>query len=565
MLLAQGNSQYHDKYKAIFWIKSGTDQEIKSGFIEIANSVNLPEKDAKDINEVVNAVQNWLKIKYGWLLIFDNADSPNVIKTYIPPKAEGHILLTSRAQVFQELGLVKPIEIDEMVPSEALEFLLKRIGREVTDADERAAAEKLVKELGYFPLALEQAGAYIVENHSRFQDYLTAYLKRSQGKRLDLLEKKKPVAGKYFKSVATTWILNFEEVEKTSRVSADILTFSAFLSPDDIPLELIIGGASQLGSTLAAAIKRGHGDPLAIDELLEPLTRYSLIRRNILSQTYSLHQLEQDVIKNGLSKDLRRRWIKRTIRAVNEVFPSTKIANLHLCERLLAQGFAALLLAEKYNLEFEEIYLLLNKVGYYLVDRGRYDESEPLYKRSLAIREKVLGAEHPDVATSLNNLAGLYHNQGKYTEAEPLLKRSLAIREKVLGAEHPDVATSLNNMAVLYREQGKYDEAEPLYKRSLAIHEKVLGAEHPDVATSLNNLAELYDRQDKYAEAEPLYKRSLAILENVLGAEHPNARIVLKNYAYLLQKTNRVDEAAKLKGRVDAVLKTIDLKSEDDV
>ncbi len=61
--------------------------------------------------------------------------------------------------------------------------------------------------------------------------------------------------------------------------------------------------------------------------------------------------------------------------------------------------------------------------------------------------EKALGPEHPHVATSLNNLAGLYRAQGKYAEAEPLLKRSLAISEKALGPEHPDVATSLNNLA----------------------------------------------------------------------------------------------------------------------
>ena len=62
--------------------------------------------------------------------------------------------------------------------------------------------------------------------------------------------------------------------------------------------------------------------------------------------------------------------------------------------------------------------------------------------------------------------------------------------EKALGPDHPEVATSLNNLAVLYSAQGKYAEAEPLYKRSLAIHEKALGPDHPDVAISLNNLAD---------------------------------------------------------------------------
>jgi tetratricopeptide (TPR) repeat protein len=96
-------------------------------------------------------------------------------------------------------------------------------------------------------------------------------------------------------------------------------------------------------------------------------------------------------------------------------------------------------------------------------------EAEPLYRRSLAIREQQLGPDHLVVATSLNNLAGLYDSQGRYGEAEPLYRRSLVIREHQLGAEHPAVATSLNNLAGLYDSQGRYGEAEPLYLRSLTI------------------------------------------------------------------------------------------------
>ncbi len=83
----------------------------------------------------------------------------------------------------------------------------------------------------------------------------------------------------------------------------------------------------------------------------------------------------------------------------------------------------------------------LNNLGVTLRTQGRYADAEPLYKRSLAIREKALGPDHPDVASSLNNLGSLYENQGRYADAEPLYKRSLAIREKALGPNHPDVAS----------------------------------------------------------------------------------------------------------------------------
>jgi hypothetical protein len=73
--------------------------------------------------------------------------------------------------------------------------------------------------------------------------------------------------------------------------------------------------------------------------------------------------------------------------------------------------------------------------------------TEPLYMRSLAIRERSFGPDHPLVASSLNNLAHLYDDQGRYADAEPLYMRSLAISEKSLGPDHPRaVQRSLLNL-----------------------------------------------------------------------------------------------------------------------
>ena len=76
-------------------------------------------------------------------------------------------------------------------------------------------------------------------------------------------------------------------------------------------------------------------------------------------------------------------------------------------------------------------------------------------------------------------MAGLYSSQGRYEEAEPLYIQALDMRKKLLGEEHPDVATSLNNLAGLYFSQGRYEEAEPLYIQSLDMRKKLLGEEHP--------------------------------------------------------------------------------------
>ena len=181
----------------------------------------------------------------------------------------------------------------------------------------------------------------------------------------------------------------------------------------------------------------------------------------------------------------------------------------------------------------------LNHLALLYESQEKYEAAEPLFLQSLALRKKLLGEDHLDVATSLNNLANLYKFQGKYEAAEPLYLQSLALTKKRLGEDHPDVAISLNNLAVLYESQGKYEAAEPLFLQSLALRKKRLGEDHPDVATSLNNLAVLYESQGKYEAAEPLYLQSLALWKKRLGEDHTHTKIVRNNLVDLQQKIKK--------------------------
>src|SRR5947209_2003532 len=155
--------------------------------------------------------------------------------------------------------------------------------------------------------------------------------------------------------------------------------------------------------------------------------------------------------------------------------------------------------------------------------QGNYAQAVQWAQEALRAAEATFGSEHINVATSLNALAVLYKDQGKYAEAEPLFRRALAIWEKVRGS-------------------GKYAEAEPLYHGALAVRERALGAGHLDVANLLNNLAQLCAAQGRYADAEPLYQRSLAIREKTLGSEHSFVADSLNNLAGLYKAQGKRSE-----------------------
>ncbi len=195
----------------------------------------------------------------------------------------------------------------------------------------------------------------------------------------------------------------------------------------------------------------------------------------------------------------------------------------------------------------------LNNLAVLYANQGAYAKAEPLYLRALAINEKVLGPDHPETATSLNNLAVLYENQSDYAKAEPMYLRALAIREKVLGPNHLSTATSLNNLAEIYINQGVYAKAETLFLRALAIRENALGPAHPDTAASLNNLALLYFNQSAYAKAEPLLLRSLAVNEKTLGPDHPSTALSLNNLAEIYRNQGAYAKAKPLHLRAFAI------------
>ncbi len=181
--------------------------------------------------------------------------------------------------------------------------------------------------------------------------------------------------------------------------------------------------------------------------------------------------------------------------------------------------------------------------------QGRYGEAELLYRRALEARARVLGPEHPQTLGSVNNLAGLYQAQGRYGEAEPLLRRALEASECVLGPEHPDTLISVNNLAGLYASQGRYGAAEPLFRQALEASERVFGPDHPRTLTGVNNLAGLYDSQGRYGAAEPLYRRALEARERVLGPEHPDTLVSVNNLAELYKSQGRYGAAEPLHRR----------------
>lgn len=573
--------RYRERYQYLFWSRASTEQELLSGFVEIARLLGLPEANEAEQSRALEATKRWLNENANWLLILDNATQLELIKELRPKHGVGHLIVTSRSRCALALGVADPVSVHELTSEEAFRFLQRRCGREPGEMREDQAVAELAKELGCLALALEQAAAYITANQARFSDYLRGFRRR----RLAVLTD--PVAGDYPDSVTTTWALNLHEVAQIPE-AADLLNVSAFLGAAPIPLELIARGAPELGPVISEALACVREDPLVIDEALEPLHRYSLVRRDIPARTYSILPIMQTVLLDGMTNDVQQLWGERTVRALHRGFPTPEFENWGYCERLIPHAQACGKLIAKWDFEFIEARELLQKAATYLRRRarfteatelqqqllvtceksldaqdpiladvlvnlsklyrqqGRYQDSENHLQRALEILETKFGSQHPEVGRVLNTFAALYQNMKQSEKAEPLARRALAIWEAELGASHPEIAKTLTNLAVVLRDLGKYQEAENHLRRSIAMEEQLRSSFHPSLAPSLTQLADICRLQLRFSEAEELLRRALSLDEQSLGETHPNVAYGLAGLAELFIQQNRLEEAEKM-------------------
>jgi len=324
--------------------------------------------------------------------------------------------------------IVKSVPLPVMSDTEAVDLLAVRTNQSLEGYDHkillaREQAGKLAELLGYLPLALDQAAAYIVETGSRFEDYIKLY----QTHGMKLLQRRGMLASEadHPKSVAVTWLLSFEKVEKQSALAVQVLQQCAFLYADGI-----------LEETFQAVDKFEFG------EALVEILKYSLLQHDRERNLLMMHRLVQEVLRAQLS-DEQQAVAEQVIDLLTMACPNLDLQQSNYIKWLKRSGEWLLNAQQgeqwmqRWQLQSEDVGALLNDMGYYLLEIAAYDKALPLFEQASKIWEQVLGEQHPLYAQSLNNLAGLYYSQGEVGKALPLFEQAVEIAVKVLGEKHP--------------------------------------------------------------------------------------------------------------------------------
>ena len=543
---------------------------------------SLPAAQLSGVDGSVESVLQWISfLQEGWLIVFDNADAPpsEMVEKFIPSGNRGNILITSRNRSMGRIvSFENRIEIKEMEEADAITLLLKASCLDPSP-EHLEVSKKIVNELCFIPLAIDQAGAYIEAGKCDIDQYLRQFSVHRQALMSDVTF---TGASKYNKSVYGTWDLSFKEIEKragghstpegaqAAQAAILILQICAFYHHTNIFKDIFRSAAEEaikqdvnsdrfkklpqaitfLDNTLLGLDSDGNWDEFVFGQGISVLLSFSLMKREQSLKTFSVHPLvhywSQERMSNSdqqkmcvmgstiLSCAISWRFETQDYKLRRLIFPHVKANMLH--KRQMGSK-------QYYDDEWNNFALVMG-------ENGDLNSAEQLQIQVMDMRKKLLGAEHLDTLTIMNNLGSTYSNQGRWNEAEQLLIQVVDMRKKLLGAEHSDTLTSMADLASTYRNQGRWNEAEQMQIQVMDMAKKLLGEEHPHTVIHMGNLASTYWNQGRWNEAEQLQIHVMDMTKKLLGAEHPHTLTSMAYLACTYWNQGRWNEAEKLEIQV---------------
>ena len=177
-----------------------------------------------------------------------------------------------------------------------------------------------------------------------------------------------------------------------------------------------------------------------------------------------------------------------------------------------------------------------NNIGLVYYNMGDDPKALESHEKAVEIRQQSLSPNHPDIAMSYNNIGLVYDNMIEDSKALEYHEKALEIRQQSLPTNHPYLAASYGNIGLVYYNMGEYSKALESHEKALEIQRQSLPPIHSDLAASCNNIANVYFMMNDYSNACFSYKRALEIGEQTLPSNHPHVQTYRKNLELVTNK-----------------------------
>jgi tetratricopeptide (TPR) repeat protein len=483
--------RYASDYQVIWWIRADQTALVRSSLAGLAQRLGIAGVDPGRVEESVTAVLDALRRgepHARWLLVFDNADQPELIEAFMPT-GPGDVIITSRNRHWERAA--DALEVNVFARQESKEFLRLCVDG-ISDAD----ADRLAEEFGDLPLGLEQAAAWLAQTAMTVDAYLD--LLREEHSRI--LAENPPPPG-YPVPVAAAWSLSVTRLRTQTPDAMELLQFCAFFGPAPIPLEFLELGRFIVDSPLQVTLK----DPILLGRAIRALGRYALARIDNHRRTLEVHRIIQRLIRDELDGDTRyrlRHGVHMVLAAADPGDPD-EVDNWPRYAELLGHVGPS----DVVKSQSTEVRRLAQNVVRYLLITGDYSEALRSADKALT----MWGADStPDglyilVMTRLKIqiLQALAEYQQAYALSAPTLDRM----RKVLGEDHEETLILMNCRCIDLWARGEFAESLDFTKATLKRHQEVFGDDHPRTFAAKNNFAEAQELNGDYVAARQLQQR----------------------------------------------------------
>ncbi|MGW0332496.1 FxSxx-COOH system tetratricopeptide repeat protein [Streptomyces sp. NPDC003011] len=453
------------EYQVVWWIPAEQPQQIRQSLVELAGRLGL-DVGSGEAGTAVPAVIEALRVgepDKSWLLVFDNAETPDSVRDFFPTNGPGRILVTSRNA--QWAAAARPLQVDVFTRAESRQLLQLR----APNLDD-ATADQLAETLGDLPLGVEQAAVWLAETGMPADEYLRLFEQHA----FELMASDPPPD--YPLSVAAAWNLSLERLQRDHPAALQLLQVCAFFAPEPISRRLITAiRDAPVPPELALALS----DPIRLGRAIRDVNRYALARINYITNTIQLHRLVQRVLINQMPDELKEQMrgaAHRLLAHGDPVDPSSPQQWQQYGELLPhVLSSKAVMSHDRWVRQ-----LVLNEIEY-MFYWGDYEGSRDLARDAYETWKDADG-DHDEHALRAAKLYGdTLRALGHHHLAYELDQRTRAGMTETMGTEHETTLDITSMLAWDLRMRGDFAGASELDRQAFEASRRLFGPS--DVAT----------------------------------------------------------------------------------
>ncbi|MCM2390725.1 tetratricopeptide repeat protein [Streptomyces albipurpureus] len=535
----------------LVWVTASARSSVISGYAQAA--VELCQVSPEDPERAARTFLAWLTPKAGatpcrWLIVLDDVADPDDLRGLWPPASgHGRILITTRRRDAALTGDGRRlIEVGLFTEPEALAYLTASLAAHGRHASVGQLAA-LAADLGYLPLALAQAAAYLIDSGDDIPTYRALLADRATGladTAPDVLPDEQVIP------LAVAWSLSLERADRLRPpgLARPMLHLVALLDPHGIP-EAVLTSEPVLTHLAQHRTRTGRGStgapaPVSARDAvraLRALYRLSLIDHapDVAHQTVRVHQLIQRATLDTLSSAQHHQLARTAADAILGAWPDIE-RDTALAQALRANTNALTSHSEDalYRPDAHEV---LFRTGTSLGEAGQVADAIVYWRRLLGTADSAWGPDHPGTLRARGRLLRWQAAAGDRAGAATAYAALLQDMTRVLGATHPD---TLRTCGALVWWQGWAGDHRGAAEASAALLQDmiaVLGPDHPDTLRTRATLAWWRGQTGDPAGAAATYAEVLAGRLRMVGADHPDT---LRTRSYLAWWQGRAADPA---------------------